>query len=472
MRNLTLLTDLYELTMMNGYCKSGQKDKIAVFDIFFRKTGSNSYAIAAGLDQAIDYIENIRFEQEDLEYLKSLNLFDDEFLGYLKNFRFSGDIYAVPEGSVVFAGEPLLTVKAPIFEAQMLETALLCFINHQTLIASKASKICYAAKGGGVLEFGLRRAQNADAGIYGARAAMIGGCVSTSDVMAGKMFDIPVGGTHAHSWVMSFSDELTAFREYAKLYPDNCLLLVDTYNTLKSGVPNAITVFKELEKAGKKPVGIRIDSGDLAYLTNEARKMLDEAGFTQAKIFASGDIDENIIYALRDQGAKIDVWGIGTKLITSYDNPSLGGVYKLAGMYEKEGFVPKLKKSDSIEKVTNPGLKKIVRIYDKKSGKTLADLITLKDEVIDESKPLTIFHPEQIWKKMTITDFYVKEIMVDIYKNGKLVYKRPSLKEIIAYKKVCLEEFWDEYKRYVNPHIYKVDLSERLYQLKCELLER
>ena len=432
MRDLTLLTDLYQLTMMYGYSKNSQLNKTAVFDVFYRGVGNN-YAVACGLEQVIEYIENLRFSEEDLIYLRSLKLFDEDFMQLLKDFRFTGDIYAVPEGTVVFPQEPILTVKARLFEAQLIETAILCILNHQTLIATKAAKIVYAAKGGAVAEFGLRRAQGPDAGIYGARAAMIAGCASTSNVLAGKLFDVPVSGTHAHSWVMSFDSEIDAFRAYAKMYPDSCLLLVDTYNTLKSGVPNAIKVFEELRAAGHNPLGIRLDSGDLAYLSREARKMLDDAGFPDVKIFASGDIDENVLVSLDSQNAKIDCWGIGTKLITSQDCPSLGGVYKLAAI-EKDGvMVPKLKMSDTPAKITNPGLKKIVRIFDKNTDKAIADLIALKEENFDGLDKLEIFHPDFTWKRKTVTNFYVKDLNVDVIKDGNVVYERPTVMEIAAY---------------------------------------
>ena len=470
MRDLTRLTDLYQLTMMYGYSKNSQLNKTAVFDVFYRGVGNN-YAVACGLDQVIDYIENLRFSKEDLDYLRSLKLFDEDFMKLLADFWFTGDVYAVPEGTVVFPQEPILTVKARLFEAQLIETAILCILNHQTLIATKAAKIVYAAKGGAVAEFGLRRAQGPDAGIYGARAAMIAGCASTSNVLAGKMFGVPVSGTHAHSWVMSFDSEIEAFRAYAKMYPDSCLLLVDTYNTLKSGVPNAIKVFEELRAAGHKPLGIRLDSGDLAYLSREARKMLDEAGFTDVKIFASGDIDENILMSLDSQNAKIDCWGIGTKLITSQDCPSLGGVYKLAAI-EKDGeLVPKLKMSDTPAKITNPGLKKIVRIFDKNTDKAIADLIALKDENFDGLDKLEIFHPDFTWKRKTVTNFYVKDLNIDVIKDGKVVCNRPSVMEIAAYHKESYGQFWNEYKRLLNPHIYKVDLSEKLFNLKQKLLK-
>jgi putative nicotinate phosphoribosyltransferase len=470
MRNLTLLTDFYELTMMYGYQKCGMSKNQAVFDVFYRGGECLNYAMAAGLEQVIEYVENLHFEEKDIAYLRSLNAFDEEFLSALKSFKFTGDIYAVPEGTIVFPYEPILTVKAPLFEAQLVETAILCILNHQTLIATKAARLKQNTSAQ-ILEFGLRRAQGPDAGIYGARAAYIGGCRSTSNVLCGQMFGIPVKGTHAHSWVMSFPDEITAFREYARLYPEGCLLLVDTYDTLKSGVPNAIKVFDELKASGHKPLGIRLDSGDLAYLSREARKMLDAAGYKDCLIFASGDIDEEILTSLRVQDAKIDVYGIGTKLITSYTNPSLGGVYKLAAIEQDGKMVPKIKLSDTHAKITNPGMKRVVRLYNK-YGNAVADLITLIDDVIDESKPLTIYHPEQIWKRTTLENFTAKNLMVDIFKNGKLVYKMPTLAEIGEAADASLKEFYPEYLRTVNPQEYKVDLSDNLYELKKQLMKR
>ena len=472
-RNLTLLTDLYQLTMMNGYLKQGRKEEIAVFDLFFRQNGMITYSLACGLEQAVDYVLNLRFGEEEISYLSSLNIFSQEFLGYLKNFKFTGDVYAVPEGTVVFPGEPILTVKAPVMQAQLIETALLNIINFQTLIASKSAKINYAAKGDAILEFGLRRAQAPDAGIYGARAAVIGGCASTSNVLAGKMFDIPVSGTHAHSWVMNFKDELTAFKAYADTYPDNTLLLVDTYDTLNQGVPNAIKTFKYLEEKGHKPVGIRLDSGDLAYLSKKARKMMDEAGFTYTKICASGDLDEYSINSLKNQGAKIDIWGVGTRLITSADMPALGGVYKLSAVIEEDGTVtPKIKLSENTEKITNPGFKNIYRVYDKATGRAEADCIFLREEGdVDTTKPLVLTHPTERWKKVEFKDYYVRKLHVDVIKDGKLVYKMPTLKEIKAYTAKELETFWDEYKRLDKPHVYKVDLSDKLYDLKKSMLD-
>ncbi|MBR2376287.1 MAG: nicotinate phosphoribosyltransferase [Clostridia bacterium] len=472
MRNLTLMTDLYQLTMMNGYLKNDKHEERVIFDLFFRQNELITYSLAAGLEQAIDYILNLKFTEDDIEYLRGLKLFNEDFLKYLSNLKFTGDVYSVPEGTMVFPGEPILTVCAPIMEAQLVETALLNIINHQTLIASKAAKVCYSAKGDTVMEFGLRRAQGPDAGIYGARAAIIGGCNSTSNVLAGKMFDVPISGTHAHSWVMSFPTEYDAFKAYSEVYPDATLLLVDTYDTLKSGIPNAIKVFDELRAKGKKPIGIRLDSGDLAYLTKKARQMLDDAGYPDAIICASGDLDEKLVQSLKIQGAKINSWGIGTKLITSADMPALGGVYKLAGVVNSDGTVtPKIKVSETSAKITNPGFKKVVRIYDEKTGKAEADLIMLKDEVIDETKPLTITHPLENWKKITFTKYKIKQLTTQIVKGGELVYKMPALKEIKAYAKGEMESFWDEYLRIDKPHIYKVDLSDELLALKTSMLD-
>ncbi|MBR2919135.1 MAG: nicotinate phosphoribosyltransferase, partial [Clostridia bacterium] len=429
-RNLTMLTDLYQLTMINGYFKCGTQNQKAAFDLFYRGSNGYSYAIAAGLEQAIDYVKNLHFDDDDVDYLRSLGIFGEDFLNELKKFRFTGDIKAVPEGTLIFPNEPIMTVIAPMFEAQLVETALLNIINHQTLIATTASRLCECTKGA-ISEFGLRRAQGPDAGLYGARAAYIGGCRSTSNVLAGQMFGIEVKGTHSHSWVMSFPTEYDAFEAYAKVYPDSCLLLVDTYDTLKSGVPNAIRVFNKLKADGHKPLGIRLDSGDLAYLSRQARKMLDEAGFPEAKIFVSNDIDEKVLLALAQQDAKIDVYGIGTKLITSFNNAALGGVYKLSAIEEDGKMIPKIKVSNSPEKTTNPGLKKTVRVL--VDGMAAADLICLHDDEFDTSKPLTVYHPEQTWKKTTFDKYELKELMVDVFKDGKLVYDMPSLKEIGEY---------------------------------------
>ena len=473
MRNLTMMTDLYELTMMNGYMRYGMDQNRAVFDLFYRKQGDvTAHAVAAGLEQAIEYVRDLHFTDEEIAYLRSLNTFDDAFLERLRTFRFTGDIDAVPEGTIVFPNEPIVRVVAPMMEAQLIETALLNIINHQTLIATKSARVVQAARGDGVLEFGLRRAQGPDAGIYGARASIIGGCVATSNVLTGQLFDIPVRGTHAHSWVMSFPTELDAFRAYAEVFPQDCLLLVDTYDTLKSGVPNAITVFKELRARGYEPSGIRLDSGDLAYLSRTARRMLDEAGFPKARIFASGDLDEEVIWDLKAQGAAIDVWGVGTRLITSANNPSLGGVYKLAAEEIDGQMKPRIKISENPVKVTNPGLKKVLRVYDKRDGRALADLIALAEEQFDESQPLELFDPENTWKRMTVVDYSLRELLVPIFRNGTLVYQSPSLKAISAYAREELDTFWDEYKRLHSPHRYKVDLSHKLYCLKQELLAR
>ena len=476
-RNLTLLTDLYELTMMQGYYEKGQNENV-IFDVFFRQNPcNNGYSVCAGLDQVIDYIKNLHFTYDDVDYLRGLGIFKEDFLHYLSGFHFSGDIYAIPEGTVVFPKEPLLKVVAPIMEAQLVETAILNIINHQSLIATKTSRIVFAANGDGIMEFGLRRAQGPDAGLYGARAAMIGGCVGTSNVLAGQMFDVPVMGTHAHSWIMSFPDEYTAFKNYAEMYPDNCTLLVDTYDTLKSGVPNAIRVFQEFKDAGKPLIkyGIRLDSGDLAYLSKEARKMLDEAGFPEATICASNDLDEFLLHDLKMQGAAIDSWGVGTNLITSKDCPSFGGVYKLAAIQNEEGeFVPKIKISENTEKITNPGNKTIYRIYEKASGKIKADLICFADEVIDSKQDLLLFDPMDTWKKTKLAGgtYTVREILLPIFKNGECLYKSPTLKEIAAYCREEKDTLWDETKRLFYPHRVYVDLSQKLYAVKQSLLDQ
>ena len=474
-QNLTLLTDLYELTMMQGYLKNPVQETV-IFDVFYRNNPcGNGFAIAAGLDQMIDYIKNLRFEKDDLDYLKSLGIFDDEFLAYLADFHFSGDIYAIPEGTVVFPREPLVKVIAPIMEAQLVETAILNIINHQSLIATKAARVVNAARGDGIMEFGLRRAQGPDAGTYGARAAVIGGCIGTSNVLTGKLFDVPVLGTHAHSWIMSFPDEYTAFKTYAELYPNACTLLVDTYDTLKSGVPNAIRVFKEMQEAGKLSgrYGIRLDSGDLAYLSKEARKMLDAAGFEDAVIAASSDLDEYLIDSLKSQGAAITSWGVGTNLITSKDCPAFGGVYKLAAVKTGDGeFVPKIKLSENTEKITNPGNKTVYRIYEKANGKLKADLICLVDDVFDESKDLVIFDPQATWKKTHLKGgtYTMKELMVKVFDKGECIYESPSVMEIRELCKKEQETLWDETRRLVNPHEVYVDLSDRLYAMKTKLL--
>lgn len=467
-RNLTLLTDFYQLTMMNGYLKSGIADEIATFDMFFRKKGQINYAVAAGLEQVIEYIENLHFSEGDIEYLRGLNVFTEEFLEYLAAFKFTGDIYSVEEGEIVFPMEPILIVRAPLIEAQLIETAILNIVNHQTLIATKASRVNTAAGEGKVIEFGLRRAQGPDAGIYGSRASIIGGACATSNVLAAQMFDIAPKGTHSHSWVLSYPTELEAFNAFADIYPDTCLLLVDTYDTLRSGVPNAIKVFDRLKKEGHKPMGIRLDSGDLAYLSKKARQMLDEAGHEDAIIFVSNDIDESLVMSLNAQGARIDKYGVGTKLITSEDMPSLGGVYKLAEIERDGKPVPRLKKSDSSEKITNPGFKTVYRIYEKESGRAFADLIALKNEAI--GRPLTLTHETERWKQTVLTDYDKRELLVKVFENGKRVYSCPTLEQCSKKRRLELERFWDEYKRLTNPHIYKVDLSDELYELKQRLL--
>lgn len=476
-RNLTLLTDLYQLTMMQGYYSNDTNNHEVVFDLFYRNNPSkNGYAICAGLAQTIEYIQNLAFNDADIAYLESLNLFQKDFLEYLKGFKFTGDIYAIPEGTVVFPMEILMRVKAPILEAQFVETALLNIINHQSLIATKAARVVKAAEGDPVLEFGLRRAQGPDAGIYGARAAIIGGCVGTSNVLTGKMFDVPVSGTHAHSWVMSFNEEIEAFRAYAKLFPDKCILLVDTYDTLESGVPNAIKVFDEMKAAGvhMESYGIRLDSGDLAYLSKKARQMLDAAGHKEAIISASCDLDEMLIADLKRQGAKITLWGVGTNLITSSDCPSFGGIYKLAAEIDKDGNeIPKIKISDNPEKVTNPGVKKMVRVYDKQTGKITADIIALEHEKFDESKALTLYTEKARWKKIKLkaNSYTLKELLVPIFKAGKLVYEVPKTMDIKAYARKELDTLWEEYKRLVNPQIMQVVSSDELYALKEKMLE-
>lgn len=473
--NLTLLTDLYELTMMQGYFEKQSANETVIFDVFFRENPvKNGYSIMAGLEQVIEYIKNLNFSYEDVDYLRGLGIFSEDFLHYLSGFHFSGNIYAIPEGSVIFPKEPILKVIAPIMEAQLVETAILNIINHQSLIATKTARVVHAAQGDGVMEFGLRRAQGPDAGLYGARAAMISGCVGTSNVLAGKMFDVPVMGTHAHSWIMSFPDEYTAFKAYAELYPDACTLLVDTYDTLKSGVPNAIRVFREMKEAGIHPksYGIRLDSGDLAYLSKKARAMLDAAGFADAVIAASNDLDEMLINDLKIQGAAITSWGVGTHLITSKDCPSFGGVYKLAAI-EKDGeFIPKIKISENTEKITNPGNKTIYRVYDKETGKLRADLICFADETYDTSEELLLFDPNATWKKTRLAggSYTMREMLKPIFIHGECVYTSPSVMEIAAYCKQEKDSLWDETKRLLYPHKVYVDLSQKLYDTKAKLL--
>lgn len=473
--NLTLMTDLYELTMMQGYFKSGNH-QTAVFDVFYRTNPSKSaYSVMAGVEQVITYIKNLSFSVDDIQYLKDTGIFEDDFLEFLKHFKFSGNIYAIPEGSVIFPREPIMKIVAPIMEAQFIETAILNILNHQCLIATKASRVVYAAKGDGIMEFGLRRAQGPDAGIYGARAAVIGGCIGTSNVLAGKLFHVPIKGTHAHSWIMSFPDEYSAFKAYAALYPDACILLVDTYDTLKSGVPNAIRVFQEMKNSGisLSLYGIRLDSGDLAYLSKKARKMLDDAGFADAIISASSDLDEYLIDSLKTQGAAITSWGVGTNLITCKDNPSFGGVYKIAAIESDGTWIPKIKISENSEKVTNPGNKTVYRIYEKESKKIKADFIALEDEVISEDEDLLLFDPIETWKKTLLKSgtFTLRKMLVPIFENGTCVYTSPEVMDIRNYCFQELDSLWEESRRLINPHEVYVDLSLRLYKMKASLLE-
>lgn len=466
-RNLTIMTDFYQLTMMNSYYKRGKHESMAYFDVFFRKSSTYvSYSIFAGLEQVVDYLQSLHFTPEDIAYLRSLKLFEEGFLEYLEQMKFTGDVWAVPEGTVVFPNEPLIRINAPLIQAQLIETAVLNLVNFQTLIASKASYILEVCQGDSVMEFGLRRAQGPDAGFFGARAAYIAGCAGTSNVLAGEKMGIPLMGTHAHSYVMSFPDELSAFMSYAKDYPENCLLLVDTYNTLKSGVPNAILTFEHLKSKGYAPKGIRIDSGDLAYLSKKAREMLDAAGFEEVAIVASGELDEQTILDLKMQDAKINAWGVGTRLITGWETPALGGVYKLCALEENGVLQPKMKISDNMTKTTNPGVKKVFRLYENRTGKAIADVVALEDEQLEQGKPLEIYDPIETWKHMRVQDFHCKQLLVPVMKRGTLVYHFPELEHIRAYCQQDLSTFWDEYKRLNKPQKYKVDLSDSLYDLR------
>jgi len=473
-----MMTDFYQLTMMQGYFSTGTYKRKTTFDVFFRSNPmSGGYSIFCGLEQVVKYIKELHFSDDDIEYLRAQKCFSEDFLEYLKDFKFSGDIHAFPEGSVVFPKEPIFRVTAPIIEAQFLETAILNILNHQSLIATKASRIVWAAEGNAILEFGLRRAQGPDAGIYGARAAVIGGCAATSNVLAGQMFDMPIKGTHAHSWVMSFDDEITAFREYVKLFPNACILLVDTYDTLDSGVPNAIKVFEEMRDSGMplKNYGIRLDSGDLAFLSKVARGMLDEAGFEDAVISASCDLDEYLIRDLKLQGSAVTLWGVGTNLITSKDCPAFGCVYKLSAIEGSDGLLhPTIKLSENAEKVTNPGVKKVIRLYDKFSEKIKVDLIMLDDETIDESQDLTVFDPVATWIKMTLKggEFIAREMLVPVFKDGLSVCGQQSVLELRQYCKNELNSLWDEHRRLFNPQIIPVDLSTKLWELKNEMIDK
>lgn len=470
-RNLTMLTDFYEITMANGYFKNGFKDTVVYFDMFFRKVpDGGGFVVMAGVEQLVEYLSNLKFTSLDIEFLRSKN-FDENFLKYLKNFKFSCDVWAIPEGTPIFPGEPIVKVKGPIIQAQFIETMLLLCINHQSLIATKANRVSRAAQGRAVMEFGSRRAQGADGAIYGARAAYIGGCSGTACTATDEMCGVPALGTMAHSWVQLFDSEEQAFKAYAAEYPDNCTLLVDTYNVLKSGVPNAIKTFDEvLKPLGKRPKGIRIDSGDITYLSRKARKMLDEAGYSDCTIVASNSLDEYIIRDMLIQGAKVDSFGVGERLITASSCPVLGGVYKLVGV-EKDGeIIPKIKLSENVQKITTPGNKKVFRLYDKESGKAIADLITLENEKIDENAPYKLFDPDFTWKRKTVTDFYFRELLEPIFENGKCVFERKPVKEIRDYCAAQVNTLWDEVTRFENPHNYYVDLSQPLWDLKHSLL--
>ena len=473
-KSYAMLCDFYELTMGNGYFKNGFYRKKTYFDVFFRSVPDNGgFAIAAGLEQIIDYIKNLRFTEEDIAFLRGKQLFDQGFLEYLKSFRFSGDIYAVPEGTPIFPGEPILTVAAPAVEAQLIETFVLLTLNHQSLIATKANRIVRAAQGRTVLEFGSRRAQGADGAILGARAAYIAGCAGTACTISDKKYGVKAGGTMAHSWVQMFDTEYEAFKTYCEIYPHDTVLLVDTYNVLKSGVPNAIRAFKEvLLPKGITNFGIRLDSGDMTYLSKKAREMLDEAGLTDCKIVVSNSLDEYIIRDLLLQGAKIDTFGVGERLITSKSEPVFGGVYKLCAVEQEDGtLIPKIKISENTSKITNPHFKKVYRLFEKSTGKAIADQLCVYDEEIDESKPLTLFDPEATWKRKTIADFTAKELLVPIFREGKPVYRSPGIEEIKTYCSQQVHTLWDEVKRFENPHRYYVDLSQKLWDIKHRLLE-
>ncbi len=471
--NLTMLTDFYELTMSNGYFLNGLKDKPAYFDMFFRQVpDKGGFAIMSGVEQLIAYLKNLKFNEEDLTYLRGKNIFSDDFLEYLRTFKFSCDVWAIPEGTPIFPNEPIITVRGPAIEAQFIETMVLLTINHQSLIATKANRIVRAAQGRPVMEFGSRRAQGYDGAIFGARAAYIGGCIASACTIADRDYHIPASGTMAHSWIQMFPSELEAFRAYAKIYPDNCTLLVDTYNVLKMGIPNAIKTFNEIIiPLGCRPKGIRIDSGDITYLSKEARKMLDDSGFSDCKIIASNSLDEYIIRDILLQGAEVDMFGVGERLITSKSEPVFGGVYKLVAIEENGKEIPKIKLSENVSKITNPGFKQVWRFFDNQTGKAMADVITLADEVIDDSKDYEIFDPNHTWKRKRISNFYAKKLLVKIFENGTCIYDAPNLENIKKDCKNQVDNLWDEVKRFENPHRYYVDLSENLWKVKEKLLE-
>lgn len=470
--NYTLLTDFYEITMANGYLKNGMQNEIAYFDLFFRKVPDNAgFAIMAGVQQIIEYLEELDFTAEDVEYLREKGLFCEEFLAYLENFKFECDVWAIPEGTPIFPNEPILTVRGPLIQAQFIETMLLLTINHQSLIATKCNRIVRAAEGRPVMEFGSRRAQGAGGAIYGARASYIGGAAGTACTISDVMFGVPALGTMAHSWVQSFDSEYEAFKAYAKAYPNDCTLLIDTYNVLKSGVPNAIKVFDEvLKPLGIRPKGVRIDSGDITYLTKKTRKMLDDAGYDDVKIVISNSLDEYIIQDILKQGACVDSFGVGERLITSKSEPVFGGVYKLVALEKNGEIVPKIKVSENVAKITNPCFKKVYRLFANDTGKAIADVITLADETIDDSKDYEIFDPEHTWKRKLVYNFTAVELQVPIFQKGKCVYKSPDLKAIREYCEEQLDKIWDEVKRFENPHEYYVDLSEKLWNIKYKLL--
>ena len=473
--NMTMLCDFYELTMGNGYFRNGYKDRITYFDVFFRKVpDQGGFAIAAGLEQLIDYIENLHFSEEDIAYLRSRNLFCEEFLDYLRDFRFTGDIYAIPEGTPVFPREPLVVVRSPSIEAQLIETFTLLTINHQSLIATKANRICRAANGRTVLEFGSRRAQGADAAIIGARAAYIGGCAGTACTISDQLYGVPAGGTMAHAWVQMFDTEYEAFKTYCETYPTNATLLVDTYNTLKSGVPNAIRAFNEvLRPMGINKCGIRLDSGDMAYLSQKARKMLDEAGWPECQISVSNSLDERLIQNLFLQGAQIDMFGVGERMITAKSEPVFGGVYKLTAVENEQGeIIPKIKCSENVEKITIPHFKKVYRLYNKENGKAIADYMTVYDEVVDENEPMVLFDPYATWKTKNVCNYQARELLVPVFLKGKRVYESPALKDIQTYCKQQVDTLWDEIKRFDNPQTYYVDLSQKLWDIQQELLRK
>ena len=473
--NMTMLCDFYELTMGNGYFRNGYKDRITYFDVFFRRVpDEGGYVIAAGLEQLIDYIENLHFSEEDIAYLRGRNLFCEEFLDYLRDFRFTGDIYAIPEGTPVFPREPMVVVRAPSIEAQLIETFTLLTINHQSLIATKANRICRAAMGRTVLEFGSRRAQGADAAIVGARAAYIGGCAGTACTISDQLYGVPAGGTMAHAWVQMFDSEYEAFKTYCETYPTNATLLVDTYNTLKSGVPNAIRAFNEvLRPMGITKCGIRLDSGDMAYLSQEARRMLDEAGWPECQISVSNSLDERLIQNLFLQGAQIDMFGVGERLITAKSEPVFGGVYKLTAVENENGeIIPKIKCSENVEKITIPHFKKVYRLYNRDNGKAIADYMTVYDETVNENEPLMLFDPYATWKTKNVCNFEARELLVPVFLKGKRVYQSPPLKEIKSYCKQQVDTLWDEIKRFDNPQTYYVDLSQKLWDIQQELLRK